>query len=89
MRTRSSMALFDSLIPGEPVQIHTDSDVVVWIGVIVETAPGLGVAWILTDTGERKLIDAHEHHVRRSIDGERRGTVVQPASAFPTFTRVS
>lgn len=55
-----------SLIPGEWAEVFDDeSNVLQWTGVVQETAPEIGVAWIRTDVGERKLLDVHEHSARR------------------------
>lgn len=56
---------FDSLAPGESVEVFNWKNVIQCRGVIQETAPELGVAWIRTDIGERRLVDIHEHQVRR------------------------
>ena len=56
---------FDSLAPGESVEVFDWKNVIQCRGVIQETAPELGVAWIRTDIGERRLVDIHEHLVRR------------------------
>ncbi len=55
---------FLSLAPGEPVEVFNKKNVIQCRGVIQEMAPELGVAWILTDIGERRLVDNHEHLVR-------------------------
>lgn len=56
---------FNSLAPGESVEVFNKKNVLLSRGVIQETAPDLGVAWIRTDIGERRLVDIHEHLVRR------------------------
>lgn len=53
-----------SLTPGESVEVFNRKNVIQCRGVIQETAPELGVAWIRTDMGERRLLDIHEHLVR-------------------------
>ncbi len=56
---------FHSLAPGESVEVFDWKNVFQCRGVIQETALELGVAWIRTDIGERRLVDIHEHLVRR------------------------
>ena len=56
---------FHSLVSGESVEVFNKKDVIQCRGVVQETAPELGVAWIRTDIGERRLVDIHEHLVRR------------------------
>lgn len=56
---------FHSLAPGESVEVFDWKNVIQCRGVIQKTAPELGVAWIRTDIGERRLVDIYEHLVRR------------------------
>ncbi len=53
------------LTPGDPVEIFDHRGNIEWQGAVEETAPALGVAWIRTGVGERKLLDIREHSVRR------------------------
>jgi hypothetical protein len=50
---------------GDQVEIFDHRGNVEWQGVVEEIAPALGVAWIRTGMGERKLLDIREHSVRR------------------------
>ena len=63
--SQTEVEFLDLLIEGEPVEIFDERNTVQWRGTVEETAPELGVAWIRTDTGERKLLDIKEHSVRR------------------------
>lgn len=61
----ADVSFLHSLVAGESVEIFDDREIVQWKGVVLETAPDLGVAWVRTDLGERKLLDIQEHSVRR------------------------
>lgn len=63
--TQTGSIPLHSLAPGESVEVFNKKNVIQCRGVIQETAPELGVAWIRTDLGERRLVDIHEHLVRR------------------------
>lgn len=63
--TQPEVEFLELLIEGEPVEMFDDRGNVQWRGAVEEIAPGLGVAWIRTDMGERKMLDIREHSVRR------------------------
>jgi hypothetical protein len=63
--SESEIAFMLSLAVGEPVEIFDDRNVVEWGGTLEEIAPEIGVAWVRTDAGERKLLDIQEHSIRR------------------------
>lgn len=63
--SEAELEFLNALMPGEPVEIFDEKNIVQWKGIVQETAPKLGVAWIRTDLGERKLLDIQEHSVRR------------------------
>lgn len=63
--SRAEIDFLYSLIPGESVEIFDERNVAQWTGVVQETAPELGVAWIWTDMGERRLLDIQKHSVQR------------------------
>lgn len=54
-----------SLVEGDPVEIFDERGNVLWRGWVETPAPELGVAWLRTEIGERRLLDFHEHFVRR------------------------
>jgi hypothetical protein len=61
----SEIAFMLSLAVGDPVEVFDDRSVVEWGGTLEEIAPELGVAWVRTDAGERRLLDVQEHSIRR------------------------
>jgi hypothetical protein len=63
--SQTELAFMESLRPGEPVEVFDDRNVIEWAGDIELTAPKIGVAWIRTHDGERKMLDIKEHSVRR------------------------
>lgn len=65
--SEAEVSFLHSLLPGESVEIFDEREVAQWKGVVLETAPDIGVAWIRTDLGERKLLDIKEHSVRRFL----------------------
>lgn len=65
--TESESVFMQSLRPGDPVEIFDDRYRVEWAGIVEETAPNIGVAWVRTHTGDRKLLHIQEHSVRRLL----------------------
>lgn len=63
--SESEIAFMLALAPGDAVEVFDDRSAVEWGGTLEEVAPELGVAWVRTDTGERKLLDVQEHSIRR------------------------
>lgn len=53
---------FRLLAPGDLVMAD-DQQGGRWQGCVDETAHELGIVWILTDRGERKLLDVEEHTI--------------------------
>ena len=63
--SESEMGFMLSLAVGDLVEVFDDRSVVEWAGTLEEIAPELGIAWLRTDSGERKLLDIQEHSIRR------------------------
>lgn len=63
--TQPEYEFLELLVVGEPVEIFDARGNVQWRGTVEEIAPELGVAWVRTDMGERKMLDIREHSVRR------------------------
>ena len=63
--SESEMAFMLSLVVGDRVEVFDDRSVVEWGGTLEEIAPEIGVAWVRTIAGERKLLDIQEHSIRR------------------------
>lgn len=63
--SESEIAFMLSLAVGDFVEIFDDRNVVEWGGTLEEIAPEIGVAWVRTTAGERKLLDIQEHSIRR------------------------
>ncbi|MFE4545477.1 hypothetical protein [Arthrobacter sp. NPDC056727] len=63
--THAAISFLSSLQLGEWVEVLDNRNVVQWRGAIEETAPELGVAWLRTELGERRLLDIQEHIVKR------------------------
>ena len=62
--TRHAIESFLTLEHGDFVEAW-DNDGVRWHGTIDLIDQDIGVLWIHTQLGERKLLDIHEHTIRR------------------------
>jgi hypothetical protein len=63
--TQLEVEFLELLTVGEPVEMFDDRGNVQWRGTVEQIAVELGVAWIRTDMGERRMLDIREHSVRR------------------------
>ncbi len=66
--SKTDIDVLNSLGVGDPVEAFNERGVIHWRGTIETSAPDLGIAWIFTDTGERKLLDIQEYSIRRCPD---------------------
>jgi hypothetical protein len=60
--SRTHVETFFSLVPGLHVEVDVEEGTR-WRGAVETTAPDLGVLWIRTETGERKLVNIQEHTI--------------------------
>ena len=63
--SQTEVEFVESLIEGETIELFDRRHNLQCRGTVEETAAALGVAWIRTELGERKLLDIREHFVRR------------------------
>ena len=60
------MSEFQYLEPGNRIEAW-DKTGTRWQGTVDMADPDLGVIWIHTDVGERKLLDFHEHTILAAL----------------------
>jgi hypothetical protein len=65
--SRAEKDFLSSLLAGEQVEAF-DEEGRHLSGTVETTAPDLGIVWIRTHAGERKLLDVQECSVRRPLD---------------------
>lgn len=53
-----------SLAPGDHVEAYSERDGI-WQGTVETVAPKLGLLWLHTRAGERKMVGIEEHTIRR------------------------
>ncbi|WP_104062346.1 hypothetical protein [Arthrobacter sp. 4R501] len=61
----TEIELLTTLVEGDRVEAFDQRGIGHWRGTVEASAPHLGVAWIRTDTRERKMLDVREHSIRR------------------------
>lgn len=63
--TECEIEVFLSLSPGDPVAVRDHETGALWRGRVDMTFPDHGFVWVITDVGERKLLDIGVHTVGR------------------------
>ena len=61
---RTEIEVLFTLAPGDRVEAHGENGRR-WQGTVDLMATGLGILWIRTDAGERKIVDIQEHTIRQ------------------------
>jgi hypothetical protein len=61
---RAEIELFFTLLEGTQVEVFDERGIVRLRGAVETTAPDLGILWIRSDKGERKLLDIKVHRIR-------------------------
>ena len=66
-RTKTHPGLLAVLAPGDSVTVSNEEGRR-WTGTIDLVAPGLGVIWVHTHEGERKVFDVHDYKIQDFTD---------------------
>lgn len=77
--TACEIEIFLSLAPGHCIAVRDHETGALWLGWVDMTFPENGFVWVITDVGERKLLDAGVHTVCRPEESGACGSVRREA----------
>jgi hypothetical protein len=63
--SQAEIEFLELLSSDEFIGIFDKRGTLQWCGVVEEVAADLGVAWLRTDMGERRMLDIRGQHIRR------------------------